>query len=335
MTTFVRPLAFVLLVILSSSCLKNPGSGLTGKNSSLPNITGPAGEVLIVMDNNLWKSEAGNTLRESLEKEYPALPQPEPLFDVIHITSGAFDDLFKMHRTIIITDVSSVHPKTEIKYYENSWSKPQLVIKMFASSADSLNYLIKNNIDKIISSLQKYDRKRLADVYRSTKDMSTKSILSKFGIDLAIPRGYNIDVNTDEFASLSVESSETSQVIFIYRYPYFDKNDFTTDRLISRRNEFLKKYTAGTRIGSYMTTAELFPPIVYDISVNGVNFVEVRGLWELNKGYMGGPFISHSTLDSLHNEIITVEGYVYNPNNKKRNLMRQMEAIVYSLVLLK
>jgi hypothetical protein len=50
---------------------------------------------------------------------------------------------------------------------------------------------------------------------------------------------------------------------------------------------------------------------------------------------MGGPFISHSTLDTARNEIITVEAYVYNPNNKKRNLMRQMEAIVYSFELLK
>ncbi len=324
-----------LLPLLVGSCLKNPGSNGSAKNSSLPNVTGSSGEVLVVMDNNLWKSEGGNALREALEQEYPALPQPEPLFDVIHITSMAFDDLFKMHRSIIMVDVSSVHKTAELKYFENSWAKPQIVAKLLAPDPESLNLLVKQNKDKLIFNLQKYDRKRLADLYKSTRDIVIKNVVSKFGIELSVPRGYNVDIETDEFVSLSIESSQTSQVLFIYRYPFFDKNDFSTERLIEKRNEFLKKYTVGSRPGSHMTTSTLFPPMVFDVKLNGKDFVELRGLWELNKGFMGGPFISHSTLDSINNKIITVEGYVYNPNNKKRNLMRQMEAIVYSFELVK
>jgi len=324
-------LLIFLLSFIALSCLKNPGESGAGKNSSLPNVTGPAGEVLIVMDNNLWKSQGGNKLREAMEQEYPALPQPEPLFDVIHIPVGAFDDLFKMHRSILILDVSSVHKSAEIFYSENIWAKPQIVIRLLAPDPESLDKLIMENTDRLVSNLQQYDRKRLAEVYRYGKDLSIKGVLSKFRINLAIPRGYNIDLEAEDFSSLSIESSETSQVIFIYRYPYFDKKDLTTKRLIEKRNEFLKLYTQGTRAGSYMTTAEIYPPISFDLKKNGREVVEIRGLWELNKGYMGGPFISHSTLDTLTNEIVTVEAYVYNPNNKKRNLMRQMEAIVYSM----
>jgi hypothetical protein len=334
MTSLKNYLILFLLPFLAMSCLKNPGSGNSGKNSSLPNVTGPAGEVLIVMENNLWKSESGRALCEELEQEFPALPQPETLFDVIHIPSAAFDDLFKMHRSIVIVDVSSVHKTAELAFSENNWSKPQIVARFFAPDPESLKSLIIANKASLTKNLQHYDRKRLADVYNSGKDLSTKNIMAKFGIDLAIPRGYNIDIDTDEFASLSIETSETSQVVFIYRYPYFGKSDFTTERLIEKRNEFLQKYTVGSRAGSYMTTAEMFPPITYDLKINGQDFVEIRGLWELKKGFMGGPFISHSTLDSLKNQIITVEAYVYNPSGKKRSLMRQMEAIVYSLKLL-
>jgi hypothetical protein len=328
-------LLLFLIPFLVTSCINNPGSNGSAINSSLPNVTGSSGEVLVVMDNNLWKSDGGNALREALEQEYPALPQPEPLFDVIHITSGAFDDLFKMHRSIIITDVSPVNKIAEIKYFENSWARPQIVIRILAPDPEALKELIKENVEPLITNLQKYDRQRLSDLYKSTRDVGIKNLLAKFGIEMSVPRGYNIDINTDEFISLSIETSQTSQVLFIYKYPYFDQNNFTTPRLIEKRNEFLKKYTVGSRAGSYMTTASLFPPIVYDLKVNGNNIVEIRGLWELNKGFMGGPFISHSTLDSLNNKVVTVEGYVYNPNNKKRNLMRQMEAIVYSFELLK
>jgi len=330
MASFKRVFIIFLLPLILLSCMKNPGTKGSKNSSGLPNVTGTAGEVLVVMDHNLWKSQGGNTLREALEQEFPALPQPEPLFDVIHIPSGAFDDLFKMHRSIVIVDVSSVHDSAIIKFNENIWARPQLVIRLLAPDTESLDTLIANNKDRLINNLQHYDRKRLAEVYRSGKDLNIKSVLSKFRIDMAVPRGYNIDINTDDFASLSIESSQTSQVVFIYRYPYFDKNDFTARRLIEKRNEFLQKYTEGTRVGSYMTTTEIFPPMTYDLKINGRDFVEIRGLWELNKGYMGGPFLSHSTLDSATNEIVTVEAYVYNPNNKKRNLMRQMEAIVYS-----
>ena len=324
-------LSILLIPFILGSCLKNPGSGAA--SSSLPNVTGSSGEVLIVMDNNLRKSESGSALLEELEQEYPALPQVEPLFDVIHIPSGAFDDLFKMHRSIVIVDVSSVHKTAEMTLSENNWSKPQIVIRLFAPDPESMTKLIQENKSKLSRSLLQYDRKRLSDMYSTTKDIATKNLLSKFGVDIAIPRGYNIDINTDEFASLSIETSETSQVVFIYRYPYYDKTDFTTERLIEKRNEFLKKYTVGSRAGSYMTTASILPPLAFDMKLYGRDFVELRGLWELNKGYMGGPFVSHSTLDPTRNSIITVEAYVYNPNNKKRSLMRQMEAIVYSFNL--
>ena len=334
MTLFKNLFAITAITVFAVSCIDNPGSSGSARSSSLPNITGTAGEILIVMDNILWKSEGGNALRAELEREYPALPQPETLFDVIHITSGAFDELFKMHRSIIIVDVSSVHQEAVMSYSENVWAKPQIIVRFLAPDIESLQKLITENKDRLVSNLQQYDRKRLADVYRSSKDLSTKNILSKFRIDLAIPRGYNIDIDTPEFSSLSIESSQTSQVIFIYRYPFYDKNDFSTERLIEKRNEFLQKYTQGTRSGSYMTTARLFPPMTFDLKLNGREIVEIRGLWELNKGYMGGSFISHSTLDSVSNQIVTVEAYVYNPNNKKRSLMRQMEAIVYSLEVL-
>ena len=46
---------------------------------------------------------------------------------------------------------------------------------------------------------------------------------------------------------------------------------------------------------------------------------------------MGGPFISHTRLDELHNRLITIEGFVFAPGRDKRNLLRQVEAMVYSV----
>lgn len=336
MASYTKYFYFIIILFISYSC-NNPNQPTGGSNSTgilLPSISGSAGEVLIVMDNENWKGKAGNILRESLEQQFPALPQPEPLFDVVHITQGAFDNLFQHHRSIIVVNLSKEISKAKVGYFENVWAKPQIMIKIEAKDSYELDSLLIEEKDNILFNIQSYDRKRMISLFNDSKDQGIKAEVSKFNISLAVPRGYSIDISNDEFASFSIETSKTSQVIFVYQYPYHGSKDFLTENLILKRNEFLKKYTVGTRVGSYLTTAELFPPLAYDIKKNGQEMVEIRGLWELVNGYMGGPFILHAALDQKRNMIVVVEGYVYNPNNKKRNTMRHLESIVYSMEFL-
>ena len=46
---------------------------------------------------------------------------------------------------------------------------------------------------------------------------------------------------------------------------------------------------------------------------------------------MGGPFVSHSVLDYVSGNIITAEVFVYAAGQKKRNALRQAEALLYTL----
>ena len=46
---------------------------------------------------------------------------------------------------------------------------------------------------------------------------------------------------------------------------------------------------------------------------------------------MGGPFVSLSTVDEERKELITVEGFVYAPQFNKRDYLRELEAILFSL----
>ena len=321
-------------VFLLTSCFQNPGSDSKLANDILRNITGAAGEILIVLDNTLWKGEIGNILRETFEQEYPSLPQPEPLFDVIHIPQGAFDNMFRTHRTIILADISPEIESNKITYSQDRWARPQLIINIYASDNQSFIKLLQDFGERLVNKILNEDRKRIAEVFKSSKDLNIKNSLAKLHVNLAIPRGYNIDVNTDEFMLLSVETPRSSQNLIIYHYPYLGEKNLLTKSLIDKRDEFLMKYTVGTRANSYMTTTTIIPPLAYDLNKGDKKYIEIRGLWELHNGYMGGPFISHTALDETRKEIITVEGYVYNPGDKKRNLMRQIEAIVYSFEII-
>ena len=168
----------LLMFLFSCSGGTSPG----GSGTLLPNITGAAGEVLIVMDNNSWREKPGLILKEMLEQEFPALPQPEPLFDVIQISPGAFDELFKRHRSIIIVDIGSENINPEIRFLENIWARPQLVIRINAGNGDALAKLLTESTDKILLNLQSYDRKRRIDIFKSSKDPGIKSNLGNLHI---------------------------------------------------------------------------------------------------------------------------------------------------------
>ena len=67
--------------------------------------------------------------------------------------------------------------------------------------------------------------------------------------------------------------------------------------------------------------------------INNKYVFTVRGLWRVENDKMGGPFISVSTLSKDQQNIITIEGYVYAPNFKKRALLKELEAVIHSFEL--
>ncbi|MFC2129591.1 DUF4837 family protein [Bacteroidota bacterium] len=323
----------VLLVI--SGCDTTIQTGSTGSGTVKPNVTGGAGEILVVMDKFAWDSQTGESLKDILKEEIPALPQSEPLFDVTQISSASFDNLFRYHRSVVLVTINKSREEPAIRFRKNVWAKPQIVVQMEAASNKELNELILENKDKIKNFLVQYDRQRLTDSYVASKDLEIQKLMANnHQIRLGIPRGYNIDIEGDEYTSVSIETPDFSQVLHVYEYPAEDKAALSTKELLKQRNVFTAKYVKGPRENSYMQTAEIYPPVVYDLQLNGNEVVEIRGLWELENGFMGGPFVSHSIYDESRHRIVTVEGYVYYPNQKKRIKIRQLEAIIYTLEII-
>ncbi len=147
--------------------------------------------------------------------------------------------------------------------------------------------------------------------------------------------------------------------LIIYAYPYTDKRTFTLDYLCQKRDDVLGQVVTASVEGSYMGTEyRIFPPQyrVLDTIHNSLSgaqstihnspsgaqstilpyTAELRGLWKIYNGEaMGGPFVSHTVLDEQHQQVITAETFLYAAGQKKRNALRQAEAILYTLELLK
>ena len=91
-----------------------------------------------------------------------------------------------------------------------------------------------------------------------------------------------------------------------------------------------------------MTTVKSIPNIEDDgyvpflpqrktLKINGREWVEMRGFWEVANDFMGGPFVSYTTLDERTGQLFTLDCYVYSPKYGKRNFLRPLEHIVYGV----
>ena len=319
---------FSISLILTNSCNLRT-------ETLKPKVSGLAGEVIIVMPQQDWDSGIGDELRKILSTDMVGLPQPEPEFDLIHVTPNNFDKIFTSHRNIINVKISSNYLDPKIVVLNDQWSFPQIVMNITAATDSTCINLLRDNADQIVERINQAERERVLINYKRYQEAGIyHELTKKYHISLMIPKGYNLDIDSANFIWVSNETPLTSQGIFIYFYPYTDEASFLPEELVSKRNEFLKSYVEGPSDNTWMTTEDLFAPDFSEFEEDGQYYAKLRGLWKLENGFMGGPFVSLSTVDEKRNRIVTVDGYVYAPSEEKRELLRQVESIVHSLEIL-
>ena len=297
-----------------------------------PKVSGKAGEVILVISERNWNSEPGNTLKGILTVDKDGLPQPEPLFDLVHVFPDQFAKIFNSHRNIIMVSIGPENEKDKITVQQDLWSTPQIVINIKAGSEKACQELLKKNSDYLINRINRAERERVLINYRKFMEAEIVHSLKKnHNISLVIPKGYRMDVDSSNFVWLASETPLSSQGILIYFYPYTDENTFTPEYLIEKRDRFLKKFVPGPNPNSWMATEDLLSPSFKEFELDGKYYSELRGLWKLHNGFMGGPFVSLSTVDELRKRVVTVEGFVYAPSEEKRELLRQVESILFTL----
>lgn len=317
------------ILLTALSCNDNPQE----KKAILPASSGGQNEIIIVMKDRLWETMPGLKLQDCFAKPYPALPQGEPLYDMVQIDPTEFKKLAQNHFNILIADIDKKHNTPRIIIDKDIWAKPQLIVKVFAADTNTFNNFFEVNQEKILAYFDKEEQDRLLKRYNSHKNKKAITILEKdHDITLNIPEGFGLDISkkAENFAWLSFETNKTSQGIFIYYYPYTDSTQFTKKQLIKVRDSILKANVPGQLKNSYMTTEHDLPVEAIRTEIQSHSAIQMRGLWETVGDFMGGPFISYTIYDPKHNRIITCEGYVYAPNLDKRNLIKQLDAILYT-----
>lgn len=321
----------IILLSVFSSCTEK--SVQQKKDRSV----GGTSEILFVTQNEeQWRGELGEAVRGYFEIEQYGLPQPEKTFKVANINAGALNDMFKKHRNLIIAEINPELPNPIIES-ENDWmAAPQYVMKIKAKDTEAWIKVFDSQKDNLKKIFDENERERLLNFYRPNANTAAMNVLNKnFGFTMTIPKDFCVAVDRDRYMSITkdAETKELIMDLIIYELPYKSESDLSEARLIQVRDSVVRKYISGPVEGSYMITdLEFVKPVFKAMPDFPAGYaIEMRGMWNMQNEFMAGPFVSYTIVNPKHNKLITVEGFVYYPNKEKRDYLRQLESIIYSI----
>ncbi|MCQ2344466.1 MAG: DUF4837 family protein [Paludibacteraceae bacterium] len=323
-----KTLFITLSVLLLTSC--------GGSRSLKPESSGAAFELLLVIDDDVYNSPAGDSLRMFIEGPVPFLPQPEPQFQISRIPHRLYDRLLQTTRNILFVNIDpNLYTQAKAKFLNEPWANNQAVCNINAPSRQEFADFISKNGDRIVDFFVTAERKRMHEYFLANFNrQANDTVYELFDSNLAIPTSFNRYKRGDHFLWISNGSASGGQNIVMYSVRYTSTEQLTHESILARRDSVMKANIPGELQGSYMGTElkYLYPETRF-ITHNGEWAAVTRGLWRMRNGaLMGGPFVSLTRIDRVNKRILTVEGFVFAPSRAKRNLLRQMDAMVYSLL---
>ncbi len=302
------------------------------KKVLLPNISGKAGEVIVVIDKGNWEGLVGNVLRDSLAKETPFLPQREPLFGLVNVPQNAFTNMFQIHRNIIVVNISNTVTEPGVVIRKDVWAAPQTVIYINAADSEGAARLIEENSALMTVTIEQAERDRIIGNIKKYEELKLAPVVTQMaGGSPHFPSGYKLKKRTSDFIWIEYAIQDVTQGILIYKYPVVEGEQMLSlESIIENSNEMLKNNVPGMFENTYMTTSTAARPGIEYKRYKGLEFAEVRGFWEVYNDYMGGPFVSHAFYSQDGQEVIVLQAFVYAPKYDKRQYLRQVESVIYS-----
>lgn len=315
-------IAVVMLVM--SGC---KDSGLSVK----PNVSGKAGEVVVVIEKEIWETEVGNEIRSVLASDYPYLPQKEASFNLINVRKNSFNSLLKSHRNVMIVNVDHEITNSQIKILSDQWAAPQTVITLNANSKAEAIKLLEEKGELVYNALEQGERNRIIRNSKKYEEKQLRELVANvFGGSPYFPNGYSLKKQTDNFIWISYETTKTNQGILIFNLPYTDSTSLSYQSLTEGINDALRLNVPAMMDDSYMTIGNGISPELSWIKYKGYTFEEMRGLWDVKNDFMGGPFVAHIFYNEQQKNLLVLYGFVYAPARDKRGLLRQVESFIYS-----
>lgn len=325
--------AFLSLLLFLASCESE-------SQSYLPAYSGQLGELIVVIDDQIADSEFGDALFQTLNQPMFGLPQSEPMFQVIDLRPKAFNSLFSTHRSILHFRIDP-QAQSGVKVMSNVRAQMQTVVIFTAKNIKELKPLVEEKMQQVLWHFHNKELDRLTSRNKAFgSELVNDQVAAVSGLNIVTQKDMQVAKEEKDFLWLRLDREkplggyqhQISQGILIYSKPYTDTASFSDSALLAWKNEVNQRYVNGPQNSHMSVSYRLYTPVINTMNFQGETAKEIRGLWRMEGYFMGGPFYAMSFYNPENQRQYMVEGYVFAPQFDKRPLVREVEAIVKSIV---
>ena len=285
--------------------------------------------ISVIIDDQLWNGEVGDSLRNKFASPVLGLQEEEPIFTLNQYPGKLLEGFITNSRNIIV-----IKKEAKSKFYikENEYVTPQMAVHFSGSSVRELLDSIEKNAPKIIQDIKASEIKVFQNHIKNTKLVSDK-VTSRFSIHLNIPLKYKIVVQAKKFLWLKKEITSGNLSLLIYQVPITNLKNANNivNKITKIRDSIGNRYIHGNKRGTRMITEPAFSPYLSKTTIAETAAYETKGTWDLKNDFMSGPYINYAFMDKKNNRILVVEGFCYAPSKEKRDLMLELESIIKTI----
>jgi hypothetical protein len=315
---------FLCFFVSFLSCQKKEKQPIQG-------TSGPINTISVIIDEQLWNGELGDSIRNKFASPVLGLPQEEPLFSINQYPVKLFEGFSTDSRNIIIVKKEG---KTNFEIKENEYTTPQNAIHISGKNTTEIIDILEKNKTAIINKMRSTE---IIENQRINKDslLNPKKIKDKFNITLEVPSNYNYVMRRKNFIWIKKEISSGNMSLLIYKLPLSAISKYNEINNITRKRDSIGNlYIHGKESRSKMITEAAYSPYFSIINLAGKKVYETKGTWEMKNDFMSGPFINYAIIDKKNKRIVVLEGFCYAPSKEKRDLMFELESIIKSIQFL-
>ncbi|WP_027076538.1 DUF4837 family protein [Maribacter antarcticus] len=316
----------LISILVLSSCKDGE------KQDYLPNSIGAYNTLTIVIENELWKSEVGDRIRENFAAPALGLTWDEALFSITQVPPQVFTGAVRNTRNVLYVMEDSLdiaHMKS------NMFAKPQ---KVGVLKGRSKAEIIENLNEMASEFIETFKKQEIEEAQRRfLKSLNKEKALEEhLGITLNVPSAFKVGREEDNFIWIDRQIQKGTMNIIAYSVPWntFDNDSTFVQDIIKMRDSIGKLFVPGADIPgkeNYMITEKAFSPYVFPAEVSGRKAAEVRGIWEMSGYPMAGPFITYIIDDKPNDRKLVLEGFTFAPATAKRDYMFELEAVLKTL----
>lgn len=304
------------------------------KSKSQNDTSKKINEVSVIIDDDLWNGEVGDSIRNKFASPVFGLPQEEPMFSLNQYPVKLLEGFMSNSRNIIVVKKEN---KNLLKIVKNEFTSPQVVVHISGKNVLELLNLIHKNDSIIINRIKHSEVAVLQKRIKQDSLFDDKSLSDKFNIKIDVPLKYKMVLKAKKCVWLKKEITSGNLSLIFYQIPLssIKNNNNEINRIINIRDSIGRLYIHGAVPNTKMITEPAFSPYLSKTKIFGKDTYETRGSWELDKDFMSGPFVNYAIEDKVNNRILVIEGFCYAPSKQKRDLMFELEAIIKSVQFLK